>query len=740
MKNADGEEVGTLIADIPEGAFLASSSDANIQMDVQADAGADGVLDRVQQQLETNGEAGYTLNNYVMADVTFYVNGEKQVPQQPITFTVKGTNLDSQKAVAFSDDRQNNPTFPDVTEVTTEDGSKALQFTADMDSETSVFGVTEALQDKEWSTQVGNATVKVTGTEDALPEGAQLTVSEITAENEKEAIENAVMEQENDDSAVTNIVAYDIKFMMNGQEVQPSSPVQVSVDSPQIVSDQDTSVYHVDENNSVEDMDGSVDADGNIVFDAPHFSTYVIVQKGENAVNVTIQHYDATKTTDTKIYADDVRRLPVGGKINDYTKADNWTVDHVVQVIDGTSKTLTNTDKIEVNKECTIKVYYTPKTTTVDGATTFYDYTVKVTTVEPFGALLNHLTHPTAAILNEKAVKESGDSYGQHPVGTGPYKFVSWQSGDKIVLEANPDYFLGVTPIKYAIFRPVSEASNRTIGIETGELDIAYDIEGLDREKLKTDNSIVFLEEPSFGIDYIGFNTKKAPFNNVKVRQAIALAINADDFIIAVYKGSGEKANSLIGPKVFGYTTDAKAWEYNVEKAKKLLAEAGYPNGFKTKIWVNENVERRDIAIILQAQLKEIGIDVAVETLEWGAYLDGTARGDHDMFMLGWVTVTGDADYGLFPLLHTSSFGGAGNRAFYSNPHVDELLSKARVSIDQDERKELYREVQIIAQEEVPYYVTAYKAQNAALQKNIENFKLKPAGHHRLYGVKFKEN
>lgn len=149
MKNADGEEVGTLIADIPEGAFLASSSDANIQMDVQADVGADGVLDRVQQQLETNGEAGYTLNNYVMADVTFYVNGEKQVPQQPITFTVKGTNLDSQKTVAFSDDRQNNPTFPDVTEVTTEDGSKALQFTADMDSETSVFGVTEALQDKE---------------------------------------------------------------------------------------------------------------------------------------------------------------------------------------------------------------------------------------------------------------------------------------------------------------------------------------------------------------------------------------------------------------------------------------------------------------------------------------------------------------------------------------------------------------------------------------------------------------
>lgn len=319
IKNAEGEDVGTLIADIPEGTFLASSSDANIQMDVQADPGADGVLDRVQQQLEANGETGYTLNNYVMADVTFYVNGEKQVPQQPITFTVKGTNLDSQKTVAFSDDRQNNPTFPDVTEVTTEDGSKALQFTADMDSETSVFGVTEALQDKEWSAQVGNATVKVTGTEDALPEGAQLTVSEITAENEKEAI--------------------------------------------------------------------------------------------ENAVNVTIQHYDATKTTDTKIYADDVRRLPVGGKINDYTKADNWTVDHVVQVIDGTSKTLTNTDKIEVNKECTIKVYYTPKTTTVDGATTFYDYTVKV---KDTNYSFNQLTNGTAKNNGKIIAGENKQNYSSY--------------------------------------------------------------------------------------------------------------------------------------------------------------------------------------------------------------------------------------------------------------------------------------------------------------------------------------
>ncbi len=368
------------------------------------------------------------------------------------------------------------------------------------------------------------------------------------------------------------------------------------------------------------------------------------------------------------------------------------------------------------------------------------DYTVKVITTKPFGAILSHLSHPTAGIMNEKAVKEYGEAYGQHPIGTGPYKLASWQSGDRIVLEANPDYFLGEAPIKKVIFRPITEGSNRTIALETGEIDIAYDIEGLDKDRLRNDNSVLFIEEPSLGIDYIGFNTKKAPFNNIKVRQAIATAINTDDIIAAVYKGSATRANSLIGPKVFGHTDEAKAWEYNVEKAKKLLAEAGYPNGFKAKIWVNENQARRDIATILQAQLKEIGIDLTIETLEWGAYLDGTARGDHEMFILGWVTVTGDADYGLFPLLHSSCFGGAGNRSFYSNPKVDKLLMKARNSVNQEERKELYKEVQIIAQEEVPVYITAYKAQNVALQKNIENFKLKPAGHHRLYGVKFKSN
>ena len=138
IKNADGEQIGTLTADVPEGAFFASSSDANIQMEVEPDSGEAGVLNRVQQQMEAEGVTGYEINNYVMANVTFYVNGEKQTPQQPITFHVSGTNVDTQNVMAFADDRQNAPTLMDAT--TDENG--AVQFTAQTSgAETVVYGV-----------------------------------------------------------------------------------------------------------------------------------------------------------------------------------------------------------------------------------------------------------------------------------------------------------------------------------------------------------------------------------------------------------------------------------------------------------------------------------------------------------------------------------------------------------------------------------------------------------------------
>lgn len=238
-----------------------------------------------------------------------------------------------------------------------------------------------------WSQVVGNTTVNVTAEAGALPAEAQLSVTEITSEDEVKEIEKAVEEKAIEEQfSIKNIFSYDIKFLVNGSEVQPTTPVQVSVDTPEITSSEDAAVLHVDDNNVAEDMNGAVDGEGKVVFDAPHFSKYVIVQKGGSEVTVTIEHYDNTSEPKEKIYADDVLTLPIGGKINDYTKATNWDVASVtkVETADGTETTTTvDTDnELSVTRDCTIKVYYTPKTKDINGDTTFYDYTVQAVTDE----------------------------------------------------------------------------------------------------------------------------------------------------------------------------------------------------------------------------------------------------------------------------------------------------------------------------------------------------------------------
>ena len=370
----------------------------------------------------------------------------------------------------------------------------------------------------------------------------------------------------------------------------------------------------------------------------------------------------------------------------------------------------------------------------INGVEVIDDYTVKVTTEKPMAAILNNLSHITIAILSERATKEAGDKFGQNPVGSGPYKFVSWQSGDRVTLEAFPEYWQGEAPVKNVVYRNIVEETNRTIGLETGELDIIYDIQGLDKNKLRDDERFVLIEGPQVSMTYLGFNMKKAPYDNPKVREAISYAIDQKPIIDTVFLGAGEAANSIIGPNVWGYY-DVEKYTQDIEKAKALLAEAGYPDGFKAKIWVNDNPVRRDTAVILQDQLKQIGIDLAIETVEWGAFLDGTARGDHEMYLLGWGTVTRDPDYGMYELISTSTMGAAGNRSFYSNPTVDKLLEEGKTELDPEKRKAIYKEIQEIIRKDIPMYMIIYPLQNVVTQKNIKNFKLDPANAHRIYGV-----
>lgn len=363
------------------------------------------------------------------------------------------------------------------------------------------------------------------------------------------------------------------------------------------------------------------------------------------------------------------------------------------------------------------------------------DYTVVIKLEEPFAPILSHLAHTASSILNEKAVTEAGDDYVNNPVGTGPFKFVSHDAGDKVTLEAFADYYKGAPKFKTLIIKNVAENATRTIGLETGEIDIAYDIEPNDFDVVKNNDRLELIDDESLSTAYIGFNTQKEPFTDIKVRKALNHAVNVEEIIEVVLEGSGKPATGPINNKVFGYDDSLEAYNYDPEKAKALLAEAGKGEGFTTTIWTNDNAVRVKIAELVQAQLAEVGVKAEIEIVEWGAYLDRTAAGEHDMFILGWVTVTGDADYGLYALFHSSQKGSAGNRTFFENAEVDKLLDEGRKESEPAKRLEAYKAAQEIIVEEAPEIFLYFQNQNAGIQKTIKGFELHPAGHHRLYTV-----
>lgn len=291
-----------------------------------------------------------------------------------------------------------------------------------------------------WSQVVGNTTVNVTAEAGALPADAQLSVTEITSEDEVKEIEKAVEEKAIEEQfSIKNIFSYDIKFLVNGSEVQPTTPVQVSVDTPEITSSENAAVLHVDDNNVAEDMKGAVDGEGKVVFDAPHFSKYVIVQKGDSKVNVTIEYYDNTQDPKTMIYASK-KELSPGESISNYDIADNWNINWAEKsTTDGNFERISNLDEIQVVSDCTIKVYYTPQDKTITGSTTFYDYTVKAGKQNGIYYSFNQLKNDKSPdiVNNQKLIAGTNDSnVGQNYPEYQKYK-ISLKDSNNDTKDAN---------------------------------------------------------------------------------------------------------------------------------------------------------------------------------------------------------------------------------------------------------------------------------------------------------------
>lgn len=405
-------------------------------------------------------------------------------------FADEPQNTDSQsQAEVVTEPAADEATEDTTTEdTTTEDTTTEDTTTEDVSTENTI---TEDVSDtpdieipskKEWSVQVGNATVKVNGSADALPADAQLSVTEITSEDEVKEIEKAVEEKAIEEQfSIKNIFSYDIKFLVNGSEVQPTTPVQVSVDTPEITSSENAAVLHVDDNNVAEDMKGAVDGEGKVVFDAPHFSKYVIVQKGNSKVNVTIEYYDDTQNPKTMIYASK-KELSPGESISNYDIADNWNINSAQKSnATGGFDWISTSEEIQVVSDCTIKVYCDPQYERFPGSTIFYDYTVKA----GIGGILGDSYYSFNQLINDKSPRVSENKKliaGTNDPNNGQ-NYPEYQKYTISLPSSLPDSNVG----------PTKDANNYTGGDST--------IPGL-LKKIDDKGNVIFnYAEPGFFVD-----------------------------------------------------------------------------------------------------------------------------------------------------------------------------------------------------------------------------------------------
>lgn len=329
------------------------------------------------------------------------------------------------------------------------------------------------------------------------------------------------------------------------------------------------------------------------------------------------------------------------------------------------------------------------------------------------------------------------EGFKTNPVGSGSYKFVEWKQGDSVKLEAFDDYYAGAPATKYLQMKVIPEAAQRTIALETGEIDLAYDIIANDKDKVADNADLQLLEAPSLSCYYVTMNMKQKPFDDIRVREAINLAIDRQLLVDTIINGAGQVADAIIAPAVFGYSSPG-AYEYDPEK-QELLAEAGYADGFDTSICVNDNQERTEACQAIQAMLAEVGINCEVEVMEFGSFIDKTAAGDFDTAFMGWSTSTIDADYTYYSLEHSSQQGPAGNRSFIADPDVDKLVEEGRSNTDPAAREKIYADLAVKLKEinnNAPLY---YNSILVGASNKVENFVVDPIGYHKLDQVKVAE-
>lgn len=345
--------------------------------------------------------------------------------------------------------------------------------------------------------------------------------------------------------------------------------------------------------------------------------------------------------------------------------------------------------------------------------------TLRLKLFEPYASLLYNLATTGSYVISKSAYEADPDGFSRAPIGTGPYKFVSRESGVSLTFTKFDGYWdeENAANISNLVLKVVPEATNRTIQLETGEVDIALDVQVSDVELLKNNNDITVYEGRSDTVVSLRINTNRNEvLSDARVRLALIKAIDRETLVNNVYKEYAEVANSVLASEIPGYKDDyaKRNYGYDLQAAKDLLAEAGYGDGFKVEIMMYESSALNTAAEIIANMWKEIGVDAKLTIYEMGTFFSLFEAEDYDMCATRRTTINGDGDQDLFTMYHSDY------QTLYQNPAVDALLEESRRTLDNEARYEIYGEIQTLLQEAaimVPIAETmAVYAANSQLQ------------------------
>jgi len=394
------------------------------------------------------------------------------------------------------------------------------------------------------------------------------------------------------------------------------------------------------------------------------------------------------------------------------------------------------------------------------------DYTVKLVLSEPNATIMTSLAMFTVCIVSPANAEQYGEDAFRYPSGTGPFKFVEWIKDDHITLEANEDYWRERPQLDQLIFRVIPDPSARLLALEVGEVHGIEYPNPADFERIEANSDLKLMSEPGMNVGYMAMNTgygyvdankngvkdddepfEKTPgyheaLTKKEVRQAINMAIDKEAIVRDIYMGTASIAKNGMPPFMIGYNDEIEDYPYDSERAKELLSEAGYPEGFEVILHVMPvsrpyMFDPPKIGEAIQSYLAAVGIKVNFYQVDWATYLQETEAGQHQMCLLGWTGDNGDPDNFMNVLygLNACNIGAAGNYAFYTSQTNQELLTQAVRTYDVEKRATYYKKAQELIHEDAGWVYLAHSNQSVVFRNNVVGYNLHPTSRKFFYPV-----